>query len=180
MSKLKKFIKKYVFLFNALMFILGAIAGIVLSPQIFFIYHTGLFGLSDFNYLDDEFFQDIYKVDNFYTYYIANENVSKSSIDKALTVSIQNKWVHPIKAKTILELPEFMNYECETDKPSEDNCDNYIISGDGGIRELRYNITVGDTSKANHKICFITDTVSKRSKAFSLKEKECLEIFISQ
>lgn len=151
-------------------FIIGLIIGVWFSPDKFYYhqYFSSTFEHPDFK---EGSFTQRYQKNYFHTYFE----------DDYLKTTIQNRFPQKLKVKTILELPDYMDYECylvNADEEEGENCEDYWIEKEGSHRRLYFNITVNDTPKVEDEIKLIT-----REKAFRLfgnEESTSIKIFITK
>lgn len=170
-SEHKKIYRLIKWLTPLLIFFFGFIIGLFLSPKIFFFQYTGLFGLSNFQHTDfKNYFQDNFKANQEYSYSGSGD----------LIASIKNSFVQEEQAKTVLEVPEFIKTNCVVKNPinSEDTCERYSIPA-GSIKQLAFNITVGDDPKNKHSFCLFTKRLTKWL-WFSNQRRTCIEITINK
>lgn len=155
-----------------LSFVIGLILGIFLSPQVFFMSHTGILAFSDFEHTDfKNYFQSNFRIDSSYDY-LNNRN---------LIASVRSSWVQQNHVSTRLEVPDFVKVTCVVKEPevTGDDCNRYIIPS-GSIKQLLFNITIGQTHKTDHQFCLVTEEIREDKWWTGINDRRtCIDVTIN-
>ncbi len=152
-------------------YIIPFIIGLTLTNQLFFLQHTGIWFLTDFEHED---FKSSFK-----NHYSSNK-LHSYEVEDGLKAWIKNTYIQQNSVRTTLEVPNFVKIECKIDEPEVegDKCRRYIIPA-GSMKQLSFNITIEENPpKQEHEFCLVTERLGKWL-WFNNKEKTCIDVTIN-